>query len=1519
VCTVSEIPADRWDKSRFWHPSQGVAGKTYTFAAGVVENVNDFDPAVFGLSRREAMAMDPQQRLLLSVTWRALEDACLSLNSLRGEVVGVYVGASSLDSANLSSEDPASGGPYFMTGNTLSIVANRISHIFGLNGPSLTIDTACSSSLVALDQAVRALERGEVDTAIVGGVNLLNHPLPFVGFAQARMLSPEGRCRAYDNDALGYVRAEGAVTIVLRRSDKAQAAGDRSRARIVASGVNSAGRTNGISLPSPEAQVGLLDRIYSEAGIDPNHIAFIEGHGTGTKVGDPAEVYAIGQVIGKRRRAPVPLGSIKSNIGHTEPASGLFGLLKAVMALENNYLPASLFFDTPNEHIDFADLNVRVTSTALELLRSRNPRLAGINSFGFGGTNAHVVICDPEPPKPGVADRGGDHYFVASAHTENALKQMVADYRDRMAEVPEDKADAIVAASAAGRSLMRHRLVVPARDGRQAHSALSAFLAGEAGHGVELGEAPGTDAKIAFVFAGNGAQWAGMGIDAYRENKTFRRHFDAASALFEAQIDEKLVDLLADEQLSERLSDTRIAQPLLFSIQVAIANCLLAAGVKPTHVFGHSIGEVAAAHIAGAMSLMDAVSVVAARSRSQHATRGRGTMAAALCGEEAAKAFLVVNNITDVVVAAVNARNSITFSGSAESLAKVRSLGRRAKIAVQPLDIEYPFHHPLIDDVKEEFLASLPKISLRAGEYGFLSTVTGGLLSGFQLDGDYWWRNAREPVSFRKAVVAALELDCNLFIEISPRAILTNYLKETVRELAANAQVITTLVRETNSRFDPVARSVARAFAYGADGIPGKRNAGVDLPVLPFEPETLTVPATSDTYDLFGRNGAYHSLAGWRVDPNGNAWKNHIDAALVPDLAQHVVEGRAIMPGAGFVEIALQVAQQYFRSDKVSLVNMELLHPLALDAKLLELSTVISPETGLIEIGSRERLTTDDWTLHAVARCQKFMEDNGANHYADIADHGTSIASERIYAIASDFGLDYGPVFRLLSEAMSDGKQRVDVKLAPSAAPAHPMMNWSVSPMSLDAAFHGLVGLFDQLSGETDGAPYIPVRFGSVDLLKPGAVICHARIEIQRYSAHSIKARFILCDDHHETVLRIEDCRFRRTWLRQHVALSSYGLHYETSPWSMSTVADVALPGDILPGQEAYLTEDSSLLLQAAIYRSCYDIARELIDRESQINLDRLPGDRALRGFLTTCLGILSEAGLAQLEGSLWRVEPYCDLPTVEELLRELQADRPDRGVEAVMVASIRSGVLTCLAKAGDEEFVAPSLPARSTLEHFRQHSPGADWRNRQVLAALRKIVETNPAVPLEVLQLGSTATGFTSAIAELVGRTNGRLVVYEPSEDLRRPLEMSFEQSGRVEIVSVLHERAKYHVVLSCADRLFSFLESDQSVIAAVQGAIAHGAALLAVESANGSISSFLLGLSPEWQANGALADFAAGSLGSVRDWQRLLSRLELPSDSHVRFQGLRHRFSSRLSAPREAGCLLEDVAALRRRLIRL
>jgi phthiocerol/phenolphthiocerol synthesis type-I polyketide synthase C len=392
ACSVTAIGNDRWHRERFWHPRASEAGFSYSFAAGVLDDPFMFDSAAFGISPREAEQMDPQQRLLLELVWEALEDAGIPPSQLKGTEAGVFVGASSLDYGGRQMADPASIDAHFMAGNTLSVIANRFSYVFGLNGPSFTVDTACSSSLVALNQALLALDRGTIDTAIVAGVNVIASPFSFIGFSRAGMLSPTGLCRPFAANADGYVRAEGGVVLVLRTLHAARANAEQPRAMIIASAVNSDGRTSGLTLPSADAQGSLLERLYRQHAIDPDKLAFVEAHGTGTRVGDPAEAHAIGRALGQRRTRPLPIGSVKSNIGHLEPASGLAGLLKAALSLQHKRLPASLHLAEPNPDIPFGELNLAPAHAAISL---SGPLHAGVSSFGFGGTNAHVVLRAP--------------------------------------------------------------------------------------------------------------------------------------------------------------------------------------------------------------------------------------------------------------------------------------------------------------------------------------------------------------------------------------------------------------------------------------------------------------------------------------------------------------------------------------------------------------------------------------------------------------------------------------------------------------------------------------------------------------------------------------------------------------------------------------------------------------------------------------------------------------------------------------------------------------------------------------------------------------------------------------------------------------------------------------------------------------------------------------------------------------------------------------------------------------------
>ncbi len=525
---ISEVDAGRWSTRFYYHPTYGEPGKSYTWAAGLIPEVDLFEPAFFGISPREAAQMDPQQRILLELVWHATEDAGIPASKLAGSATGVYIGGSSTDYRDLRLGDPASGDSYFMTGATLSILANRISYVFDLHGPSLTVDTACSSSLVALHHACEAIRDGQIGTAIVGGINLLLSPYPFLGFSRASMLSRRGHCFAFDERADGYVRGEGGGVVILKPLAQALADGDRVRAVILGTGVNSDGRTIGLSLPNEAAQSALIRAVCERAGVRPDEFAFFEMHGTGTPAGDPIEAAAVGRALGQGRREPLPIGSVKSNIGHLEPASGMAGLIKAALALERGVMPPSLHCETPNPKIPFGELNLR-------LLREIEPisdgRCAAVNSFGFGGTNGHAVL-GMAPRQPRQSRRRAKRTCrrcVISARSEASLRALAASWRDTLAAATPDALGSLLRGAARRREHLPERLVALGADRDDIVAALADFAAGTESAAIVTGTAV-RDAKLAFVFAGNGAQWPGMGRDAYKASAAFRDAVGLADA-----------------------------------------------------------------------------------------------------------------------------------------------------------------------------------------------------------------------------------------------------------------------------------------------------------------------------------------------------------------------------------------------------------------------------------------------------------------------------------------------------------------------------------------------------------------------------------------------------------------------------------------------------------------------------------------------------------------------------------------------------------------------------------------------------------------------------------------------------------------------------------------------------------------------------------------------------------------------------------------------------------------------------
>ncbi len=693
---VGHIGPERWATEVMQHPKRAEAGRSITYSAGVLSRIDEFDAGFFGISPREAAWLDPQQRLLLELTWEAMESGGQVPSSLARSNCAVFVGISGVDYGMRAMDDFSALTAHSMTGNTLSIAANRLSYVFDLHGPSVAVDTACSSSLVALHQACNSLRAGEAPIALVGGVNLLLHPYPFIGFTKASMLSASGRCRAFDAAADGYVRAEGGAVVLLKPLDKALADGDAIQAVILATGINTdGGRKTSLTIPSGEGQVELLKQVLERSGLAADEVDYVEAHGTGTAIGDPIEAAAIGEVYGRHRDRGqrLPIGSVKTNLGHLESASGMAGLIKAILVLKNRALPPSLHYKTPNPHIDFAGLNLEVVTRFRPVAKEGRKAMAvAVNSFGFGGANAHVVLQEFRTHRraPRRIKAGNPPLFL-SARTPQALCDLAGRYAKLLKRMPAAYYD-IAFGAAHRRERLERRMALPSCSSAERDKRLSDFAKGATVPQLVLEDALNQPGKLAFIYSGNGAQWLGMGQKLLTESPRF--------AALLAELDERIqprtgLSILAELQVDQkhsRLEDTTVAQPLLFSIQVALTTLLRERGIEPDAVAGHSAGEVAAAWASGALSLDQATEVICARSGAQGPTRGAGRMAAVGLSETDARALIGAEHLAGVEISGVNSAEHLTLSGDLGVLQRLGELLSQRNVFFRLLEFDYAFH-----------------------------------------------------------------------------------------------------------------------------------------------------------------------------------------------------------------------------------------------------------------------------------------------------------------------------------------------------------------------------------------------------------------------------------------------------------------------------------------------------------------------------------------------------------------------------------------------------------------------------------------------------------------------------------------------------------------------------------------------------------------------------------------------------------------------------------------------------------
>ncbi|WP_158751435.1 type I polyketide synthase [Streptomyces bicolor] len=1103
---VGDPPPGRWDLLGALDPAaRAVLDRTPARGGYLSDDLAAFDPAFFGMSDREAAATDPQQRLMLEVVWEALEHSGIPPRSLARSRTGVFVGASVSDYGAVQMSHLPEINAWSGAGSALGVIANRVSYVLGLRGPSLVVDTACSSSLVAVHQAVRSLRSGESDLALAGGVNLLLSPAVTVNFEEAGVMASDGRCKTFAADADGYGRGEGCGVVMLKPLSRARRDGDRVLAVIRGSAVNQDGASNGLLAPNPEAQEDLLRTALATAGLTAPDIDYVEAHGTGTALGDPIEAAALSAALLDGRDRDLLIGSVKTNIGHLEAAAGVAGLIKVVLALGHDTLPASLNFDRPNPLIPFDELRMRVVTERTPWPRTERPRRAGVSSFGFGGTNAHVVVeeAPPEAPRRGTGRAGSGEVLLVpvSAGSADALDDRLRRLEDWLARkgahVPFDD---VVHTLALRRSHEPERLTVPARDAHGLRRALADHMAGTAVPGLARGRAAAEPPGAVWLFSGQGSQWAGMARTLLDTAPAFRRVIDELEPMIAAESGFSLRRVLDDPEVP---TDVSVVQPLIFAVQLGLAELWRAHGLRPAAVVGHSMGEVAAAVVAGALDIRDGVKVICRRSRLLLKVAGQGAMAVIESpAEEVAARLDRTAQAAAVTVAVVPSPRSTVIAGDPEGVRRLAEAYEADGLNARLVQVDVASHSPQMDVLLDPLMAELADLTPRSPRIPFLSTVEGRLDRTPACDAAYWCDNLRAPVRFADAVHTAFRAGHTAFVEISAHPLLT---RDTAATLGDHDGVLVTgtLVRDQDAQESFLA-AVGRLHCHGLRPdwehfTPDGRTA--DLPFMSWRrtrhwtavptvavsrtPVDAPVPSGAGLLGTVTTLAAHPGTRLWQPQPVGPAWD---------PLRAHLLHGREVMPLSGYAALALAAAREAGLGAP-DVRDLTVHSPLVLDetvrALQITLRTGDTPgEPADLDIHALD--PAGHWQRHASARLHDDpgalvdeapdaavtgqVEGTGADEAAERAD------TVEYYARLAEAGLTYGPALRTLRRLRS----------APGEAVAEAEPHTATGSFrELDAAFQALPAVLPPASGWTvTGLDSLVQRPDG----PPGALTVRARI-----------------------------------------------------------------------------------------------------------------------------------------------------------------------------------------------------------------------------------------------------------------------------------------------------------------------------------------------------------------------------------------------------------------------------------------
>jgi phthiocerol/phenolphthiocerol synthesis type-I polyketide synthase C len=1212
---VSEVDPSRWSTSAYLHPSKTHPGSAYTFAAGSVGDVKGFDAGFFAISPREAALMDPQQRLLLEMSWETFENAGIKPSTVRGSQTGVYIGIATVDYAWRLADDLAAVDSSFATGNTSSIAANRLSFFYDLRGPSMAIDTACSSSLVAFHQACRAIATGEVTQALTGAISLHLHPMGFVGFSKATMLSRRGRCRVFDASADGYVRSEGGGVFLLKDYDQAVADGNPIIAVVAHSAVNTDGRKSGLTVPSPAAQAALLISSYKDAGIEPSEIDYLEAHGTGTAVGDPIETRALGEALGQHRpkNHPLLIGSVKGNVGHLEAASGVAGLVKALNCLRYRMVPAHIGMDIPNPHIPFDELNLEVL-TANRPLKSTGRLIVGVNSFGFGGANAHVILEShtSDVPATPALPKASPLPIVVSAKDAAALTVAARDMADFVAAQPQSSLYDVAYQSVFGRERHAHCAVLFGTTPASIADKLTQFADGAEHSGVECGTSLAAPVGAAFVYSGNGSQWAGMGSRLLAD-PAFRAAVREVDRLFSRYADYSLEAELAGKNGEGRYDLTEIAQPALFALQVGITVMLRRRGVVPVAVAGHSVGEVAAAWASGSLSLAAAVSVIHHRSALQGTTKGNGAMTAANLSEPQTRELLKALALSEAVsIASINSCRSVTLAGPKSELERLERAFVKRNVIHKRLSLDYAFHSSAMDGLFPELRRSLGHLEPDEVTIPFHSTVTGARLEGKALNAEYWWRNIREPVLFAQSIRGMVNEGVNIFIEIGPHAVLHRYILDCLADAGMTGRVMTTGARGDDSP-QRIYSGANQALIAGASmdwqRLLPWRGRYMRLPNYPWQREPHWHSTTPASMGLLERQ-LQHPLLGYSLTQAELSWESTLDTLRHPELADHVVGGATIFPAAGFAEVAVAAGIHWQPGAVTEIEDLEIRAPLILgDEPSRLMRCAIDARDGQFSIKSRDQMSTEAWTLHVMGRVLREATPIRLNRVLGALPLRQPDYSAQSHGLLTQAaGLDYGPAFTAISHGWLEGATTPGVSTPDASTPgastlavfdipapvAEHIAEYHLHPCLVDCAFQLTIQLLRDAALDHSGVTFVPTRIGHLSYQAGLGRPHFARARLLSRGPHSVSAEFEIYNEERQLIALLEEVRFRAVRLQRSSADQMRYFEYGSVPRPLPSRAVVTdalaiepmaaalslcfADADVCRAQRLYATEIDPLL-----------------------------------------------------------------------------------------------------------------------------------------------------------------------------------------------------------------------------------------------------------------------------------------------------------------------------------------------------